>query len=162
MWRHGYTWAVASGRVPEFTRLRSLGSGAVDSGGVSGLTPRTAIDEVEEFLHAGPPLLVDLGVVGAQWKLDQGLGGDEGIVKSVRVRREERAGLAVGALLTLASVGAVSLLTDSGVMTHKYRGSIVVVSISKSVEPNEEQKVLTSGFQQGFTTSSKREMFLEF
>ena len=25
-------------------------------------------------------------------------------------------------------------------MTHKYRGSIVVLSISKSVEPNEEQK----------------------
>ena len=34
-------------------------------------------------------------------------------------------------------------------MTHKYRGSIVVLSISKSVEPNEEQKDLTSGFQQG-------------
>ena len=27
------------------------------------------------------------------------------------------------------------------VMTHKYRGSIIVLSISKSVEPNEEQKV---------------------
>ena len=26
-------------------------------------------------------------------------------------------------------------------MTHKYRGSIVVLSISKSVEPNEELKV---------------------
>jgi hypothetical protein len=35
------------------------------------------------------------------------------------------------------------------VMTHKYRGSIVVLSISKSVEPNEEQKEMTSGFQQG-------------
>ena len=34
-------------------------------------------------------------------------------------------------------------------MTHKYRGSIVVLSISKSVEPNEEQKEMTSGFQQG-------------
>ena len=32
-------------------------------------------------------------------------------------------------------------------MTHKYRGSIVVLSISKSVEPNEEQKEMTSGFQ---------------
>ena len=29
-------------------------------------------------------------------------------------------------------------------MTHKYRGSIVAFSISKCVEPNEEQKVLTS------------------
>ena len=31
-------------------------------------------------------------------------------------------------------------------MTHKYRGSIVVLMISKSVEPNEEQKEMTSGF----------------
>ena len=29
-------------------------------------------------------------------------------------------------------------------MTHKYRGSIVVLLISKSVEPNEEQKEMTS------------------
>ena len=34
-------------------------------------------------------------------------------------------------------------------MTHKYRGSIVVLSISKGVEPNEEQKEMISGFQQG-------------
>ena len=34
-------------------------------------------------------------------------------------------------------------------ITHKYRGSIVVLSISKSVEPNEEQKEMISGFQQG-------------
>ena len=33
-------------------------------------------------------------------------------------------------------------------MTHKCRGSTVVLSISKSVEPNEEQMDLTSGFQQ--------------
>ena len=33
-------------------------------------------------------------------------------------------------------------------MTHKYRRSIVVLSISKSV-PNEEQKEMISGFQQG-------------
>jgi hypothetical protein len=32
---------------------------------------------------------------------------------------------------------------------HKYRGSIVVLPISKSVEPNEEQKEMISGFQQG-------------
>ena len=32
------------------------------------------------------------------------------------------------------------------VMTHKYRGSIVVLLISKSVEPNEEQKEMTSSF----------------
>ena len=35
------------------------------------------------------------------------------------------------------------------VMTHKYRGSIIVLSISKSVEPNEEQKEMINGFQQG-------------
>ena len=35
------------------------------------------------------------------------------------------------------------------VMTHKYRGSIVVLSISKSVKPNEEQKEMISGFRQG-------------
>ena len=34
-------------------------------------------------------------------------------------------------------------------MTHKYMGSIVAFLISKSVEPNEEQKEMTSGFQQG-------------
>ena len=33
------------------------------------------------------------------------------------------------------------------VMTHKYRGSIIVLSISKCGEPNEEQKEMTSGFQ---------------
>ena len=32
------------------------------------------------------------------------------------------------------------------VMTHKCRGSIIVLSIIKSVEPNEEQKEMTSSF----------------
>ena len=32
-------------------------------------------------------------------------------------------------------------------MTHKYRGCIAVLSINKSVEPNEEQKVLIGGFR---------------
>jgi formyltetrahydrofolate hydrolase len=36
-------------------------------------------------------------------------------------------------------------------MTHKYRGCIIVLLINKSVELNKEQKVLTSGFDQGFT-----------
>src|SRR3954466_12524826 len=36
-------------------------------------------------------------------------------------------------------------------MTHKYRGCIAVLWINKSVEPNEEQKVLTSGFDPGIT-----------
>jgi hypothetical protein len=45
------------------------------------------------------------------------------------------------------------------VMTHKYRGCIVVLSINKSVEPNEEQKVLTSGFDQGFTVNGSKRVF---
>ena len=40
-------------------------------------------------------------------------------------------------------------------MTHKYRGSIVVLSIGKSVEPNEEQKEMISGFQQVFSASTE-------
>jgi hypothetical protein len=40
-------------------------------------------------------------------------------------------------------------------MTHKYRGCIVVLLINKSVEPNEEQKVLTTGFDQGFTINTR-------
>jgi hypothetical protein len=46
-----------------------------------------------------------------------------------------------------------------GVMTHKYRGCIVVLSINKSVEPNEEQKVLTSSFDQGFTVNTSKRVF---
>jgi cytoplasmic iron level regulating protein YaaA (DUF328/UPF0246 family) len=44
-------------------------------------------------------------------------------------------------------------------MTHKYRGCIVVLSINKSVEPNEEQKVLTSDFYQGFTVNTSKQVF---
>jgi hypothetical protein len=43
-------------------------------------------------------------------------------------------------------------------MTHKYRGCIVVLSINKSVEPNEEQKVLTSSFDEGFTVNTSRQV----
>ena len=42
-----------------------------------------------------------------------------------------------------------SKIVYRAVMTHKYRGSIVVLSTSKSVKPNEEQKDMISGFQQG-------------
>ena len=42
-------------------------------------------------------------------------------------------------------------LPDNGarkyLMTHKCRGSTIVLSISKSVEPNEEQKEMISGLQ---------------
>jgi hypothetical protein len=46
-----------------------------------------------------------------------------------------------------------------GVMTHKYRGCIVVLSINKSVEPNKEQKVLISSFDQGFTVNTSKRVF---
>ena len=42
------------------------------------------------------------------------------------------------------------------VMTDKCRGSIAAFSINKSVEPNEEQKVLTSDLGQGITASTER------
>ena len=42
------------------------------------------------------------------------------------------------------------------VMTHNRKGSIAAFSISKSVEPNEEQKVLISDSEQEFTTSTER------
>jgi hypothetical protein len=47
----------------------------------------------------------------------------------------------------------------ASLMTHKYRGCIIVLSINKSVEPNEEQKVLMSGFDQGFTVNTSKQVF---
>jgi hypothetical protein len=41
---------------------------------------------------------------------------------------------------------AADAIVSMWVMTHKYRRCIVILSINKSVEPNEKQKVLTSGF----------------
>ena len=40
-------------------------------------------------------------------------------------------------------------------MTHKYRGSILVLSISKSVEPNEEQKEMIRVFSKVFSASTE-------
>ena len=53
----------------------------------------------------------------------------------------------------------ISPSKDSALMTHKYRGSIVVLSIIKSVEPNEEQKVLASNLDQKFTVKTSRQVF---
>jgi hypothetical protein len=47
-------------------------------------------------------------------------------------------------------------------MTHKYRECIIVSSISKNVDPNEEQKVLTSSFDEGFTVNAHRQVFRGF
>ena len=44
----------------------------------------------------------------------------------------------------------------------KYRGCIVVLSINKSGKPNEEQKVLTSSFDEGFTVNAHRQVFRGF
>ena len=41
----------------------------------------------------------------------------------------------------------VPAIINWAMMPHKYRGSIVVLLISKSVEPNEEQKEMISNFQ---------------
>src|ERR1041385_8045254 len=41
-------------------------------------------------------------------------------------------------------------------MTHNHKGSVAAFSISKSVEPNEERKVLISDFGQGITASTVR------
>jgi len=41
-------------------------------------------------------------------------------------------------------------------MTHNRKGSIAAFSISKSVEPNEEQKVLISDSEQEITASTER------
>ena len=41
-------------------------------------------------------------------------------------------------------------------MTLNRKGSIAAFSISKSVEPNEEQKVLISDYEQEITASTKR------
>src|SRR3954466_7909686 len=47
-------------------------------------------------------------------------------------------------------------------ITHKYRGCIAVLSINKSVEPNEEQKVLTSGFHPGITVNTSNRFSVVF
>jgi hypothetical protein len=64
-------------------------------------------------------------------------------------------------LALISCAGAIASLQASAsrVMTHKYRRCIVVLSINKSVEPNEEQKVLTSGFDQGFTVNTSKRVF---
>jgi hypothetical protein len=59
----------------------------------------------------------------------------------------------LGSVRTNSGLG----LTPPWLMTHKYRGCIIVLSINKSVEPNEEQKVLISGFDQGFTVNTSDE-----
>src|SRR4051812_27796939 len=55
----------------------------------------------------------------------------------------------LGSADACAPVAQVEARHVAHVMTHKYRRSIIVLSISKSVEPNEEQKEMISGFQQG-------------
>jgi hypothetical protein len=42
---------------------------------------------------------------------------------------------------------------------HQEHNNILVLSINKSVEPNKEQKVLTGGFDQGFTVNTSNRVF---
>jgi hypothetical protein len=65
----------------------------------------------------------------------------------------------VGVKVGITVVGIDAEDGEAGVMTHKYRGCIVVLSINKSVEPNKEQKVLTSGFDQSFTVNTSKRVF---
>src|SRR3954470_22645947 len=45
-------------------------------------------------------------------------------------------------------------------ITHKCRGCILVLSINRSVEPNEEQKVSTSGFDPGITANTSKQVLV--
>src|SRR3954469_5152431 len=47
-------------------------------------------------------------------------------------------------------------------MTHKYRRCIVVLSINRSVDPNEEQKVLSSGMEQEISIILSEQIFRGF
>ena len=47
-------------------------------------------------------------------------------------------------------------------MIHDEMGSIAVFLISKSVEPNEKQKVVASDFGKEITTSTERYLFRDF
>jgi hypothetical protein len=58
-----------------------------------------------------------------------------------------------------SAVQALEFVLSWYLMTHKYRGCIVVLSIKKSVEPNEEQKVLMSNFDQGITVNTSKQVF---
>lgn len=73
-----------------------------------------------------------------------------------RIGRRHAAGLCPAALPATAAG------EEGALMTHKYRGCIVVSSISKNVDPNEEQKVLTSSFDEGFTVNAHRQVFRGF
>ncbi|KAK1682445.1 hypothetical protein QYE76_043293 [Lolium multiflorum] len=57
---------------------------------------------------------------------------------------------------------AQAIRANKPMMTHKYRGCIIVLLINKSVEPNEEQKVLTRSFDEGFTVNAHRQVFRGF
>jgi hypothetical protein len=79
------------------------------------------------------------------------------------VGEEEEEGVAgehpVAATRRSGAASAPSRPRSGRVMTRKYRGCIVVLSINKSVELNEEQKVLTSSFDQGFTVNTSKRVF---
>ena len=67
----------------------------------------------------------------------------------------ESIGLLVSDVMPICMIIALDIVMtlhgsiNCSMMTHKYRGSIIVLLISKSVEPNKDQKALINGFQQG-------------
>ena len=69
--------------------------------------------------------------------------------------------LSKGAATVAHSAMSLSLVLQDktrlmrSLMTHKYRGSIVVLSISKSVKPNEELKEMISDFSKVFSVTTE-------
>jgi hypothetical protein len=110
-----------------------------------------------------------------QWRLN---GGASVVPTPGSVRATPAGATASDGVLLLAATAAAAAIGSRGrkgwetsrggasqrcrwcsLMTHKYRGCIVVLSINKSVEPNEERKVLMSGFDQGFTVNTSKQVF---
>ena len=63
--------------------------------------------------------------------------------------------LLLRSLVELGRTAGLPRVSAAGVMTHKYRGPIVVLSISKSVEPNKEQKEMTVVFSKVMSAGAK-------
>ena len=85
----------------------------------------------------------------ADGRSSAGVAFNAGPVMNGRVSRVGFSASTRAGFMEAFECGKEACSAGRALMTHKYRGSIVVLSISKSVEPNEEQKEMISGFQQG-------------
>ena len=72
-----------------------------------------------------------------------------GQIKSESTSSGDGSGIEVGGEDEEIDVDEWRSVFANDLMTHKYKGSIIVLSISKSVEPNEDRKEMISSFQQG-------------